>query len=56
MHHLYCMCAQSRWGKGVLSGRWTETGDLNDNSFITGLCEVIPRGRFGVETAWWEGF
>ena len=43
-------------GIRVLSRRWTETGNLNDNSFITGLCEVIPRGRFGVETAWWQGF
>src|ERR1700730_6516751 len=43
-------------GIHVLSRRWTKTGDLNNNRFITGLCEVVPRGRFGVETAWGQGF
>src|SRR5437016_14355232 len=36
------------------SRRWTEPSNLNNNRFVTGLCEVIPRWRFGVETARWQ--
>jgi hypothetical protein len=31
-------------------------GNLNDNRFVTGLCEVIPRWWFGVETTRWQSF
>src|SRR5258708_33740216 len=43
-------------GIHVLGRRWTEPGNLNDNRFVTGLCEVIPRWWFGVETTRWQSF
>src|SRR5260370_36742315 len=41
-------------GIHVLGRRWTEPSNLNNNRFVTGLCEVIPRWWFGVETARWQ--
>src|SRR5438876_2599700 len=41
-------------GIHVLSRRRTEPSNLNNNRFVTGLREVIPRRRFGEETARWQ--
>src|SRR5258705_242385 len=38
-------------GIHVLGRRWTESVNLNDNSFVIGLGEMIPRGWFRVEAA-----
>jgi hypothetical protein len=35
----------------IFGRRWTETGDLHDNSFIAGFCEVIPKRWLCVEAA-----
>ena len=42
------------YGIHVPGRRWTEPSDLNNNRFVTGLCEVIPRWWFGVETNRWQ--
>src|SRR5690242_7246846 len=41
-------------GIHVLRRRWTEPSNLNNSGFVTGLCEVIPRWWFGVETTRWQ--